>query len=583
MTGYRSRASPDYDGPPRGYRSPAPRNTAQRAGGRSSDRHKLAEVGKGSRLNLAAALVAALATTAVTVVVTRKFSLALAGTFFTATSLFLIVAAVAGLGTNIGLTYFIARLRSLGEDNRIPMIMRAAIIPVVVVSISAGALLLVFAAPLAHLMLSDHGGHTGATPASVAKVLRGLAIALPFAGFMATQTSISRGYRDMRPAAIVGQIGLSVGRLIGVLAATAVGSALLLAPLWAAPYIPAAVVAWLWARRIRRNRADRSTLYTDVPPEVAALLALSKPVPSVYSARRAGDQRSAGTRTMRNKLASATPRGFWAFTSPRAVASLAQSVLQQLDIVLVAVIRGPAEAAVYTAATRFLVLGQLGGVAVSGASQPRFTELFTLGDRRGVNAIYQATTAWLVLLLWPLFLVATVYGPFVLTIFGRSYRAGDVVMVILGLAMLLATACGQVDVVLITSGRSSWSLVNGLLTVGINVAVDLALIPKYGIAGAAIGWAAAITIGNLMPLVQLAAVLRLHPFGRGTIVACALTALAFGAVPLALRSALGDNLLALVAGVAAGSVLLAAGMWRFRGVLQLSAMSGVVMRRRQAR
>ncbi len=30
-------------------------------------------------------------------------------------------------------------------------------------------------------------------------------------------------------------------------------------------------------------------------------------------------------------------------------------------------------------------------------------------------------------------------------------------MVILGLTMLLATACGQVDMVLISTGRSSWA------------------------------------------------------------------------------------------------------------------------------
>ena len=53
-------------------------------------------------------------------------------------------------------------------------------------------------------------------------------------------------------------------------------------------------------------------------------------------------------------------------------------------------------------------------------------------------------------------------------------------MVILGLTMLLATACGQVDMVLITTGRSSWSLANGLPPVGVNVGLDLLLIPGTG-------------------------------------------------------------------------------------------------------
>ena len=90
------------------------------------------------------------------------------------------------------------------------------------------------------------------------------------------------------------------------------------------------------------------------------------------------------------------------------------------------------------------------------------------------NRVYQATTAWLILLTWPLYLLAVVFGPGVLSVFGHSYRAGAAVMVILGLTMLLQTACGQVDMVLVTAGRSSWSLINGLLAVGVNVGLDVA-------------------------------------------------------------------------------------------------------------
>jgi O-antigen/teichoic acid export membrane protein len=236
---------------------------------------------------------------------------------------------------------------------------------------------------------------------------------------------------------------------------------------------------------------------------------------------------------------------------------------------------GPKFAAVYTAATRFLVAGQLGNMAISMAAQPRFTELFALGDRRSANVIYQVTTAWLVLLTWPLYMLAIVFGPEVLSVFGRSYQAGAAVMLILGVTMLLATACGQVDMVLITTGRSSWSLVNGLLAVGVNVSLDLVLIPRYGITGAAIGWAIAIMVTNLMPMAQLASSIHLQPFGRGTLLAAGLSAFAFGAVPFAIRTVIGGGLTGLAAGVAAGCLVQALGMWRFKGVLRLSAMPGV--------
>jgi O-antigen/teichoic acid export membrane protein len=553
---------------------PAPEAAPSTNNGYEGRRDRVAEVGRGSTLNLVAAAVAAAATTGITVLVTREFSRTVAGAFFTATAVFSIVGAVAGLGTNIGLTYFIARLRSLREENKIPGMVRIAVIPVVVASVAATALLIVLASPLAHLVLKGHAQLGGVTPATVAEALRALAVALPFAGLLNAYLGASRGYGDMKPTALVGQLGLTVGKLAGVLAAVAAGSAALIAPLWALPYVPAAVIAWLWGRRISHRRSRPPAVMADVPPEVAALLALATPVPAVTRPRPARYSGPSGSRTMRRQVASANARGFWSFTTPRAIANVAQNILQQIDIVLVAGMRGPAEAAVYTAATRFLVFGQLGGMAINRASQTRLTELFTIGNSRGVNTIYQVTTGWLVLLLWPVYLLAVIYGPVALTLFGHSYRAGNTVVVILGVAMLLATVCGQVDTVLITSGRSSWSLVNGLLTVGVNVGVDVALIPRYGITGAAIGWALAIVVSNLMPLAQLAKVFRLHPFGRGTLIACAVTTVNFGVIPLASRAVLGDGVTGLAVGAVAGCVLQAIGLRRFRRGLRLAAIRG---------
>jgi O-antigen/teichoic acid export membrane protein len=505
---------------------------------RPAGRAGLGEVARGGVLNLAGAAVSAVATLGITILVTRHFHREIAGAFFAATSLFLIAEAVAGLGAFNGAVYFIARLRSLHAESRIPVILRAAVIPVAVCSVAAAVALVIFALPLARGLLGSQLSH-GTNPAEVARALRVLAAALPFAALADTFLGASRGYRNMRPTVAIDRVGRSCLQAAGVLAAVLASSTALLAPLWALPYVPAGVAAWLWLRRIQRRRGAARAV-SDTP--VTGAPVTEPPVDA-----------SAG--------------GFWRFTAPRALASVAQIVIQRLDIVLVAVMRGPVEAAVYTAATRFLVVGQLANAAISMAAQPQLTHLFAVRDRSGANAVYQATTAWLIVLTWPLYLLAMIYGPEVLAVFGRSYQAGSSVMLILGLAMLVATGCGQVDMVLITTGRSSWSLINGLLAVAVNVALDLALIPRYGITGAAIGWAAAIAVTNLVPLVQVAIVARVHPFGPGSAVACLLSALSFGAIPLAVRAAAGSDAAVSGLAVAAGCAVMAAGLWRFRRVL----------------
>jgi O-antigen/teichoic acid export membrane protein len=516
-------------------------------------------------LTLGGAVVSGMTTLGVTVLVTRGFSKPVAGALFTAISLFLIVEAVAGLGANVGVVNFIARLRSRGQEAQIPTILRAAILPVAVVSATAAAALFLGAGPVARVLLNAHLGQVGASPALVADALRALALALPFAALLDTFLGASRGYRKMRPTVVTDRVGRSAGQLLAAGIAVAAGSAALLAPLWALPYVPACLAAWLWLRRIRQRAARPG------PARPAA----ADSTPAVDRSPPSRGRLPGGPGVPEKRLADVSPGGFWRFTAPRGLAALAQITIQRIDIVLVAIIRGPAAAAIYTAATRFLVAGQFANVAFNQASQPRFAELFAVGNRREARILYQATTGWLMLLTWPLYLLAVIYGPEILAVFGRSYRAGDMVMVILGCTMLLTTACGQVDMVLITTGRSSWSLVNGLLAVGVNVSLDLVLIPRYGITGAAIGWAIAIMVTNLMPMAQLASSIHLQPFGRGTLLAAGLSAFAFGAVPFAIRTVIGGGLTGLAAGVAAGCLVQALGLWRFKGVLRLSAMPGV--------
>src|SRR5262249_29705935 len=233
------------------------------------------------------------------------------------------------------------------------------------------------AGPLAHLFISGHLGHGHVSADAVSQALRALALALPFAALLEAFLGATRGDRDMRATVVVDNIGRQAAQMLGGLLAGASRTAALLAALGALPYVPAAIGAWLWLRRLRKNpEPARGRRMPPVPPELAALLALARPVPSPRTPASTGPGPAHGNRLARRRLANASPRGFWRFTAPRGLASLAQITLQRIDIVLVAIMRGPAPAAVYTAATRFLVAGQLGNTAISNAAQPRLTEFF---------------------------------------------------------------------------------------------------------------------------------------------------------------------------------------------------------------
>jgi Polysaccharide biosynthesis C-terminal domain len=115
----------------------------------------------------------------------------------------------------------------------------------------------------------------------------------------------------------------------------------------------------------------------------------------------------------------------------------------------------------------------------------------------------------------------------------------------------------------------------------VQIAVDLWLIPGHGIIGAAIGWAAGIVLANLVPLMQIGLVYGLHPFGRTTLVAIALTCTCFAAVPAVAIALIGEGWPSLVVSASVGCVTYGGALWRFRHSLHLTELAHVRRRRRR--
>jgi O-antigen/teichoic acid export membrane protein len=468
----------------------------------------LGALARRSSLSVLGSAFAAVANVALVVAVTRGVDQRAAGLFFTATSLFLLLEVACRLGTTTGLVYFIPRFRVTGEHGRLRPLLRVALWPVLLASAGVGALLAVTAPVLAE-------GLGGGGEGELVTALRVLAVFLPVAAVYDAVTAATRGYQDMTPTVLVERVGRPLAQLVLVAGALLVGSTALLVPAWSVPYL-------------------------------AALLAAGWSLRRLHGAHTA--QHRAGPAPPAREVAGP----FWRYTAPRILANVAQIGLQRLDIVLVGALRGPTEAAVYAAATRFLVVGQLGSQAVSLAVQPTLAALLATRDIAATRTLYQLSTAWLVGLTWPLYLLSAVLAPQLVTLFGPGYDAGAGVIVVLAAAMLLATGCGMVDMLLTMAGKTSWNLGNVLLALAVNVGLNLLLIPEHGVMGAAAAWAVAIALNNLLPLAQVGGLLRIHPVGRQTLVVMAAALGCFGLLPLAARLAT-DSGLALLLAVAAGA------------------------------
>jgi O-antigen/teichoic acid export membrane protein len=303
---------------------------------------------------MAAAGFSGAAGVAVTWLVARALGAEQAGAFFAATAGFVLACGVVRLGTQTGLVYWVARLRTQGRTHLLGACLRIGLVPVAATAVAL-ATVLWFAGPAP---------------------LDSLALFLPLAALSDATLAGTRGYRQLRPTLLLERVARPAMQVltIGALALAAVSAPGAYAAAWVGPYLPVALLAGYALRRAY----------------------LSMPTP----ARRPGHKTYLALRVQ-----------FWRYTGPRSLASVAQVALQRVDVLLVATLGGLAAAAVYAVASRFVVLGQLANQGISQSVQPRLAEALSIGDRLAANHLYQTATGWLVLVTWPLYLMVITWPP----------------------------------------------------------------------------------------------------------------------------------------------------------------------------
>lgn len=485
---------------------------------RPSDVASIARGGFGYLLGTASSVVSTLL---LVVLVSRNTSASTAGVFFGVTSIFLMAELTSRWGTDVSAVYFVSRWRATGASNLIRTLLRAAIGPLLVLAV-AGAIVLAVASPWLTRQVS--GGDTAS-----GFQLQLLAAVIPIAVTYHLVLAAIRGLGRMRENVVLEKVARPVLQVIFVALVLAADEPGWLVAAWGLPYLGVAVAAFLSARRL-----------TDDLPH---------------------DEASGRVR-----------KRFWRFAFTRAPAGAAQIVMQRLDIVLVAAYRGPRDAAIYTAATRFLVVGQFVLQSIDAPLQPRLSAALARFDQAGARRLYTTSTTWIVLVGWPVFALAAVMSSRYLSLFGPGYATSEaaMVVVVLAISMAVATGVGAVDSVIIMSGRTWWSLMITLTAVGLNVVLNILLIPPFGMVGAAVAWSAAIVGSSITSLAFTWRVLGLHPFGRRVLDAAVLSVTFFVALPLAGQALAGTIGAFIVTAVSA--VLYAGTVWRMRGAFALDTL-----------
>ena len=423
-----------------------------------------------------------------TMVVSNGIGAEGSGEFFRLMALFAISISLVTFGADTGLVRTMSAQRALGRYGVLPQLIRYGLIPSLVTSVLlvAGVYIYTELVPMAP-------EYQAAMRVSSAFILVAALMTVFFGALrglhrVVTFTLLQNVLLPTLRFAAVGLVVLFSGQLMDLVYA------------WTVPVAITAVVA-LW----RLERAFPSEEHVEVLP--------SEDSPTE------------------------TFRSFWGFSSARGVATVVETILEWIDVLVVAAFLGAAAGGVYGAVNRCVRVGAMiehTGRVVTG---PSISAALATRQLDRAREIFLSTTRVLTALSWPFYLSLAFFGPVLLGFFGKGFEAGAGILWVICPAAMLSMSAGGVQSVLLMSGKSRWQLLNKLSSLVAAVTLNFTLVPVWGLYGAVTAWASALLIDTFLASYQVfrlvgirASVREMAPslfLGAAVPTACALVSLTF--------------------------------------------------------
>jgi O-antigen/teichoic acid export membrane protein len=144
------------------------------------------------------------------------------------------------------------------------------------------------------------------------------------------------------------------------------------------------------------------------------------------------------------------------------------------------------EVGIYHTAFKLSMFAAVALMSINSIASPKFAEMYASKNKEGLKKIVHQSTKMIFWVTLPLVVIFFSIPDFLLGLFGEEFKVGMFAFILLSCGKMISAFSGSVGNILQMTGNQN--ILARILFLGaiINVLLNLILIPKYGINGAAI-------------------------------------------------------------------------------------------------
>ncbi len=200
------------------------------------------------------------------------------------------------------------------------------------------------------------------------------------------------------------------------------------------------------------------------------------------------------------------------FSFPFWFAGVLTQLRKSLQPVLLGVYSTVANIGIISLVKSANLLGRVAVISIGKALRPTLAVALDQGRDEETGHLYQATTRWTLSANLPIFVLMVLHPVAILSLFGESFEAGATALIIVAFGELANAASGTCGAIIDMSGLTLVKSINKIFEVAFTIAMNVLLVPAFGLVGAAFAFTISRTVLQIVRLVEVQKLLGFQPY-----------------------------------------------------------------------
>ena len=205
-------------------------------------------------------------------------------------------------------------------------------------------------------------------------------------------------------------------------------------------------------------------------------------------------------------------RDYLRLSVPLFFIGIGYQLLSQMDTIMLGHFASERDVGIYSVALKVSSFVAIGLGTLIPIVTPLFSQFSATRDNALTEALFTTVTKWACYSALSIFSCIAIFRVEILHLFGKGFTVGATVLLILATGQLVNAATGPTGALLTMTGKQKWELGNTMSMIAFNFLLNLVLIPRMGLLGAAIATALSIATINGLKLVQVYTLLGLQAY-----------------------------------------------------------------------